>query len=48
MVRMVLDKSTLPTRSARIYVIHVEDEMKETQWVVCGKSVRGLIVSRID
>lgn len=39
---------TLPTRSARIYVNHVEDEMKETQWVACGSHVeaylsRGLI-----
>lgn len=34
--------------SARIYVNHVEDEMKETQWVACGSHVeaqlsRGLI-----
>lgn len=42
------DKSTLPTRSARIYVIHVEGEMKATQWVACGSQLeaplsRGLI-----
>lgn len=34
---VVLDKSTLPTRLARISVIHVEDEMKGTQWVACGQ-----------
>lgn len=42
------DKSTLPTRSARIYAIHVEGEMKATQWVACGSRLeaplsRGLI-----
>lgn len=35
------DKSTLRSRSARIYVIHVEDKMKETQWVACGSQLEA-------
>lgn len=35
------DKSTLPTRSARIYAIHVGDEMAATQWVACGSQLEA-------
>ena len=38
---VVADKSALPTRSARIYAIHVEDGMKATQWVACGSQVEA-------
>lgn len=35
------DKSTLPTRSARIYAIHVENEMEGTPWVACGSHLEA-------